>query len=125
VLTAEAAAVASAAAEQASGGIGRGSEDIGGLLDVLADHPTYWRTLVNAVLDAPDVAVPGTASTTELFTAMWADTTSVDPDPASTAVAGATVLGWLVFGEFMAEATGADPAEVRRRVAANVAHLAG
>ena len=34
-----------------------------------------------------------------------------------------TVLGWLIFGQFMADATGADAEETRRAVADHVAAL--
>lgn len=91
------------------------------LLDLLADRPSYWRTLVHAVLDSPEAAVPGTASTTELFSGLWEGD---DPDRAvATSVAGMSVLGWLIFGRFMSDATGADPEEVRQAVAAQVAAL--
>ncbi len=91
------------------------------LLDLLAESPSYWRTLVHAVLDSPEAALPGTASTTELFSGLWND---ADPDSAvTTAVAGSTVLGWLIFGKFMGEATGAEPEDVRRAVAEQVSTL--
>jgi len=98
-------------------------EVVARLLDVLAARPTYWRALVNAVLDAPEAAVPGTSSTTELFSGLWRGADAAGAD--ATAVAGASVLGWLIFGEFMVEATGADPDAVRRRVAGQVAALLG
>ena len=94
---------------------------------VLADRPTYWRALAHAVLESPDVAVPGTASTTELFASLWR---GADPSgdgakrAADSAVAGAMALGWLIFGDFMTEATGADADDVRRGVADEVARLA-
>ncbi|MEV7398195.1 TetR/AcrR family transcriptional regulator [Aeromicrobium sp. NPDC092404] len=91
------------------------------LLDLLAERPSYWRTLVHAVLDSPEAALPGTASTTELFSGLW---DGDDPDRAvATSAAGASVLGWLIFGQFMSEATGADPADVRRAVAEQVSGL--
>ncbi|EFQ82347.1 transcriptional regulator, TetR family [Aeromicrobium marinum DSM 15272] len=91
------------------------------LLDLLAARPSYWRTLVQAVLDSPEAALPGTASTTALFSDLWA---GGDADRAtSTSVAGITALGWLIFGPFMAESTGADPADVRRAVAEQMAAL--
>ena len=89
------------------------------LLDLFADRPTYWRTLTHAVLQAPEAVVPGTASTTELFAGLWR---GQDPDrAAASAVAGVTALGWLVFGGFMAETTGGDPADIRRLVEERVA----
>ena len=97
------------------------------LLAVLADRPTYWRALAHAVLESPDVAVPGTASTTELFASLWrgADPAGTSAERAAdSAVAGATALGWLIFGDFITEATGADPGAVRRGVAEQVARLA-
>lgn len=91
------------------------------LLDLLASSPSYWRTLVHAVLDSPEVALPGTASTTELFSGLWRDS---DPaDAVQTSAAGVSVLGWLIFGQFMSEATGADPEDVRRAVAEQVSAL--
>lgn len=98
-----------------------GADVVAELLDLLADRPTYWRTLVHAVLDSPEAAVPGTASTTELFSSLWRDN---DPDNAvHTSVAGLSVLGWLIFGTFMTDATGADPEDVRTAIAAQVAEL--
>lgn len=91
------------------------------LLDLLADTPSYWRTLVHAVLDSPEAALPGTASTTELFSGLWRD--SDGDSAAATAVAGSAVLGWLIFGRFMSDATGADPEDVRRAVAEHVSAL--
>ena len=67
------------------------------VLDLLAERPSYWRTLVHAVLDSPEAALPGTASTTELFSGLWRD---ADADRAvPTSVAGSAVLGWLIFGQ--------------------------
>ena len=91
------------------------------LLDLLAERPSYWRTLVHTVLDSPEAAIPGTASTTDLFSGLWRDT---DDDRAvPTSVAGMTVLGWLIFGRFMTDTTGADPDEVKRAVADQVSAL--
>lgn len=123
VLAQEASAVAEAVAQWGDPGLARGADPAGELLALLEGFPSYWRTLVSAVLDAPEAAVPGTAATTELFRALWRDT---DPELATTsAVAGATALGWLIFGRFMSEATGAHPDEVRREVAAQIARLTG
>lgn len=98
-----------------------GADVVAELLDLLADRPTYWRTLVHAVLDSPEAAVPGTASTTELFSSLWRNN---DPGNAvHTSVAGLSVLGWLIFGEFMTDATGADPGDVRAAIASQVAEL--
>ena len=99
------------------------AEVVAALLDLLADRPSYWRTLVHAVLQAPEAAVPGTASTTELFSGLWR---GADEERASaTAVSGLTVLGWLLFRDFMADATGGDPEEIRRLVAEQVAGSRG
>ncbi len=97
------------------------------LLDLLAERPSYWRTLVHAVLDSPEAAIPGTASTTDLFSGLWRNRpTRADTDRAvPTSVAGMTVLGWLIFGRFMTETTGADPEEVKRAVADQVWALIG
>ena len=125
VLAEEAAAlVAAIAATDLPTGGPAPPEQVAALLDLLAERPTYWRTLVHAVLQTPEAAVPGTAQTTELFAGLWR---GQDPDrAASSAVAGMTALGWLLFGGFMSEATGADPDEVRRLVAAQLADaLAG
>ena len=100
-----------------------GPDVVAELLDLLASHPSYWRTLVNAVLDNPEVAIPGTASTTELFSGLWRDDSREGAIP--TAVAGVTVLGWLIFGSFMAESTGADPEAVRQAIAEQVSTLVG
>jgi len=98
-----------------------GADVVAKLLELLADRPTYWRTLVHAVLDSPEAAVPGTAATTDLFSGLWRDN---DPDNAvQTSVAGLSVLGWLIFGDYMSDATGADPEDVRRAIASQVAAL--
>jgi AcrR family transcriptional regulator len=102
-------------------------EVVAELLDLLAERPSYWRTLVHAVLDSPEAAIPGTASTTDLFSGLWRDT-DADPDSSRavpTSVAGMTVLGWLIFGKFMTDTTGADPEEAKRAVAEQVAALFG
>jgi AcrR family transcriptional regulator len=98
-----------------------GADVVAELLDLLAARPSYWRTLVHAVLDSPEAALPGTASTTELFSGLWSDAEA--EGAVSTSVAGVTVLGWLIFGEFMADATGADVEDVRRAVAEQVSGL--
>jgi hypothetical protein len=120
VLAADAQAVVAAIAESGLPTSGEvPAEVVAQLLDVLAARPSYWRTLVHAVLDTPEAAIPGTATTTELFSGFWRD---ADADRATpTAVAGMTVLGWLIFGRFMSETTGADPEEMRRAVAEQVA----
>ncbi|MEO6472812.1 MAG: helix-turn-helix domain-containing protein [Aeromicrobium sp.] len=122
MLAADAEAVVAAVVE--SGLPTRGQADpevVAELLDLLADRPSYWRTLVHTVLDSPEAALPGTASTTELFSGLWRDD---DTDRGvATSVAGLTVLGWLIFGRFMADSTGADAGEVRREVAEQVASL--
>jgi TetR/AcrR family transcriptional regulator, repressor for neighboring sulfatase len=123
VLAQESAGVVDAVAQWGDPGLATGTDPAAELLELLEGFPSYWRTLVSAVLDAPEAAVPGTAATTELFRALWRDT---DPELATTsAVAGATALGWLIFGRFMSEATGADPDDVRREVAAQIARLTG
>jgi TetR/AcrR family transcriptional regulator, repressor for neighboring sulfatase len=96
-------------------------EVVAELLELLAARPSYWRTLVHTVLDSPEAAIPGTASTTDLFSGLWRDT---DEDrAAATSVAAVTVLGWLIFGRFMTDTTGADPEEVKRAVADQVSAL--
>lgn len=95
-------------------------EVVAELLDLLADRPSYWRTLVHAVLDSPEAALPGTASTTEHFSGLWRGS---DDDAVPVSVAGMTVLGWLIFGRFMTDATGADPEATRQAVAQQVAAL--
>lgn len=95
--------------------------DVSELLQVLAGYPTYWRALAHAVLAAPEAAVPGTDATTELFRSLWS---GAGPERATAfALAGATSLGWLIFGGFMAEATGADTDALRSAAAAQVAAL--
>ena len=124
MLAADAEAVAAAVVESGLPTSGAASDEVvAELLDLLAQRPSYWRTLVHAVLDSPDAAIPGTASTTELFSGLWRDADSERAVP--TSVAGMTVLGWLIFGQFMCESTGADPEETRRAVADQVAALIG
>ena len=126
MLSADAEAVVAAVLESGLPTSGQaGGEVVAELLDLLADHPSYWRTLVHAVLDSPEAALPGTASTTELFSGLWRGSEADgDTDRAiDTSVAGMTVLGWLIFGRFMTDATGADADEARRAVAEQVAAL--
>lgn len=122
VLTDQAAAVANAVRSWQQAGSGNPA----GLLDLLAGHPAYWRTLAQTVLEAPDAAVPGTAATTAPFRRLWESGTEHDPERAAgSALAGATTLGWLIFGAFMCEVTGADADAVRRLAGEQVARLAG
>jgi len=130
MLAADAEAVVAAVVESGLPTSGKaGAEVVAELLDLLAARPSYWRTLVHAVLDSPEAALPGTASTTELFSGLWRGgategDTDGDADRAvSTSVAGMTVLGWLIFGRFMTDATGADAEEARQAVADQVAAL--
>jgi TetR/AcrR family transcriptional regulator, repressor for neighboring sulfatase len=126
MLAADAEAVVAAVVDSGLPTRGRaGGEVVAELLDLLAARPSYWRTLVHAVLDSPEAALPGTASTTELFSGLWRDRDAEgDTDRAvPTSVAGMTVLGWLIFGRFMTDATGADAEEARRAVADQVAAL--
>ena len=126
MLAADAEAVVAAVVESGLPTSGQAAgEVVAELLDLLAARPSYWRTLVHAVLDSPEAALPGTASTTELFSGLWRGSdTEGDADRAvPTSVAGMTVLGWLIFGQFMIDATGADAEETRRAVADQVAAL--
>lgn len=130
VLAAEAQAVASAVASAglaaaAEAGGDRSAATVTRLLDVMADRPTYWRALVRAVLDDPSVTVPGTQPTTDLFAALWREGADRPGGAVPSATAGVTVLGWLLFGQFMSEVTGADPADVQAEVAELVAGLLG
>lgn len=122
MLAADAAAVVAAVIESGLPTSGRVTpEGVSALLELLADRPSYWRTLVHAILAAPEAALPGTASTTELFSNLWREGAGDRAVPSS--VAGMTVLGWLIFGGFMADSTGANVEDVRREVAAQVAAL--
>ncbi len=124
MLAADAEAVVAAVLESGLPTSGEASgEVVAELLDLLAERPSYWRTLVSAVLDSPEAAIPGTASTTELFSGLWREADSEQAVP--TSVAGMTVLGWLIFGRFMCEATGADPEAAKRAVADRVSALFG
>ena len=124
VLAVEAEAVVTAVAESGLPTSGQApGEVVARLLDVLAGRPTYWRAMVHAVLDAPEAVTPGTASTTELFSGLWSGGEAGTAD--ATAAAASTVLGWLLFGDFLAETTGADADDVRRRVADQVSALFG
>jgi AcrR family transcriptional regulator len=124
MLAADAEAVVAAVVESGLPTSGQaGGAVVAELLDLLAARPSYWRTLVHAVLDSPEAALPGTASTTELFSGLWRDTDGDADRAVSTSVAGMTVLGWLIFGRFMTEATGADVEDTKRAVAEQVAAL--
>ena len=126
MLAADAEAVVAAVVESGLPTSGQAApEVVAALLDLLAERPSYWRTLVHAVLDSPEAALPGTASTTELFSGLWrgSDAEGESDRAVPTSVAGMTVLGWLIFGEFMTDATGADADKVRRAVAEQVAML--
>lgn len=122
MLAEESRAVTDAVAQSGVGASGSGLRDVvSSLLDVLSDRPTYWRALTNAVLDEPTAAVPGTTRTTAMFSALWR---GGDPDASgATAVAGITVLGWLIFGDFMIDATDADAEHVREMVVDLVSQL--
>ena len=122
MLAEESKAVADAVAESGAA-VGGSSLDeiIASLLEVLSDRPTYWRSLANAVLDEPDAAVPGTTRTTEMFAGLWRGGAPGSAD--ATAVAGVTVLGWLIFGDFMVNSTDADADAVRRLVIDQVCEL--
>jgi AcrR family transcriptional regulator len=122
MLAADAEAVVAAVVESGLPTSGQaGGDVVAELLDLLATRPSYWRTLVHAVLDSPEAALPGTALTTELFSGLWRD--GDDERAVPTSVAGMTVLGWLIFGQFMTDATGADAEETRRAVADQVEAL--
>lgn len=126
VLTDQAASVANTIRRWQQSGSGAPAE----LLELLAGHPAYWRTLAQAVLEAPGAAAPGTAATTAPFRRLWEPTDEHRPEPdreraAASALAGATTLGWLIFGTFMCEVTGADTDDVRRLAAAQLAGLVG
>ena len=126
MLAADAEAVVAAVVESGLPTSGQaGGDVVAELLDLLAARPSYWRTLVHAVLDSPEAALPGTASTTELFSGLWrGNAIEEEKDRAvPTSVAGMTVLGWLIFGKFMTDATGADVEDARRAVAEQVAAL--
>jgi AcrR family transcriptional regulator len=123
VLEQEARSVADAIARWGTPSPDVGLEGVAELLALLADYPSYWRALLHAVVETPEVAVDGTDATTALFREMWRAGGSTDP--ARSALAGATALGYLVFGAFMTEATEADPDDVRRLAAAQVATLMG
>ena len=76
---------------------------------------------MHAVLDSPEAATPGTASTTELFSGLWSGGEAGQCGRhRGGRVDGA---GLAVFGEFLAETTGADADVVRRRVAEQVSAL--
>jgi AcrR family transcriptional regulator len=122
MLAADAEAVVAAVVESSLPTSGTAAPDvIAEVLDLLAERPSYWRTLVHTVLDSPEAALPGTAATTELFSGLWREGEAGGEVP--TSVAGLTVLGWLIFGRFMSDATGADAEDVRRAVAEQVATL--
>lgn len=126
MLAADAEAVVAAVVESGLPTSGEaGAEVVAELLDLLAARPSYWRTLVHAVLDSPEAALPGTASTTELFSGLWQGSSIEEEKDRAipTSVAGMTVLGWLIFGQFMTDATGADAEDARRAVAEQVAAL--
>ncbi len=121
MLAADAEAVVAAVIEAGLPTSGSARPDVvADLLDLLADRPSYWRTLVHTVLASPEVALPGTASTTDLFSGVWRGGAD---QAVSTSVAGMTALGWLIFGTFMTEVTGADAGEVRLAVAEQISAL--
>jgi AcrR family transcriptional regulator len=123
VLQQEAGAVAEAIAHWGTPSPDVGVDGAAELLELLAGFPSYWRALLHAVVETPEVAVAGTDATTALFREMWRAGGSTDP--ARSALAGASALGYLVFGAFMSETTGADPDDVRRLAAGQVAGLMG
>lgn len=111
-------AVAVSGVESSGSGL---EEIVSNMIELLSDRPTYWRALANAVLDEPDAAVPGTARTTDMFSDLWR---GGDPSNANaTAVAGMTVLGWLIFGDFMVRATDGNAESARQLVVEQVCEL--
>ena len=126
MLAADAEAVVAAVVESGLPTSGQaGAEVVAELLDLLADRPSYWRTLVHAVLDSPEAALARhRVDDRALLRPLARQRPEGDADQAvPTSVAGMTVLGWLIFGRFMTDATGADPEETRRAVAEQVAAL--
>lgn len=123
VLELESRAVAEAVTTWGTPSADVGVQGAAELLSLLADFPSFWRALLHAVVETPEVAVAGTDATTALFREMWR--AGGPTDPTRSALAGATALGYLVFGAFMTEATEADPDDVRRLAADQIAALMG
>ena len=96
------------------------------LLEVLREHPVYWRVLARTVLDAPQMfagrRMPAATAMLGLLTGDAA--AASDETRAGAAAAGALTLGWLVFGPHLAAVLGVqDEAAVDATVARTTARL--
>jgi TetR/AcrR family transcriptional regulator, repressor for neighboring sulfatase len=88
--------------------------------DVLAEEPAYWITHARVILDDPALAGTGTAPTTELFA------NALGQEGAELSAAGVTaclMLGWRVFADFVAGATGVRREELDQQVSAVIPTL--
>ena len=103
VLAAESAAIAAAATER------RGTAD---MLAMLEEHRAYFRALARAVLDAPQALAGAPMAAASTFLRLVGEPGEQARDAA--AAAGALALGWLVFGDHLAAALGADGADALR-----------
>jgi AcrR family transcriptional regulator len=95
---------------------------VGAMLDLLEEHRAYFRALARAVLDSPALLRDLDLPAGEAFLHLVGRPDESTRDAA--AVAGALVLGWLVFGEHLATVLGGgSPAGVRAQVEAAIGSL--
>ena len=73
--------------------------DVAGVLEVLREHPAYWRVLARTVLDAPEMLSQRRLPAAGIVLGMMTPGAETPPDTRErAAVAGSLALGWLVFG---------------------------
>jgi Transcriptional regulator len=105
------AAIHHQSAEIAAAARGLPNRDAATALALLRRYPAYWRILARTVLDAPDLLPRGEFPAAQAFLDLLGGGTTADRRTPA-AVAGALVLGWMVFGEHLATAVG-EPDQAR------------
>ena len=85
------------------------SADVAAMLDVLREHPAYWRVLARTVLDAPEMLAQRRLPAAAIVLGrMTPDADSPAQTRERAAVAGSLALGWLVFGAHLASVLQVD-----------------
>lgn len=102
-------AVAQVLAAQA----GEGRLGVVEAVEALTAQGGYWQMLARAVLDDPALAARGTSATTALFRRALGDDAA---GREAAAVAASLLLGWMAFGDFVLDATGAEREAVHEAV---------
>jgi len=100
VLREESASIARAASD--------GGRDTAGLLALLDEHPAYWRILARTVLDSPDLLDGVDMPAADAFVHLVGGARRGASARTNAAMAGALVLGWIVFGEHLSRVVDVD-----------------